>query len=119
MNLKDINYVDYGKNIKGTIVLLHGWGQNIQMMDMLGHPFESEFRIIILDLPGFGESKEPPSFWGVTEYTSFLHDFLTKLKVSNPILIGHSFGGRIAINYASRFKTEKVVLLSAPFRPKK
>ena len=54
MNLKDINYVDYGKNIKGTIVLLHGWGQNIQMMDMLGHPFESEFRIIILDLPGFG-----------------------------------------------------------------
>ena len=81
MNLKDINYVDYGKNIKGTIVLLHGWGQNIQMMDMLGHPFESEFRIIILDLPGFGESKEPSSFWGVTEYTTFLHDFLTKLNL--------------------------------------
>lgn len=119
MNLKDINYVDYGKNIKGTIVLLHGWGQNIQMMDMLGHPFESEYRIIILDLPGFGESKEPPTFWNVTDYTTFLHDFLTELKVSNPVLIGHSFGGRIAINYASRFETEKVILLSAPFRPKK
>ena len=44
---------------------------------------------------------------------------MTKLKVSSPVLIGHSFGGRIAINYASRFETEKIVLLSAPFRPKK
>ena len=54
MNLKDVNYKDYGVDKKGVIVLLHGWGQNIQMMDMLGHPFEKDFRIIVLDLPGFG-----------------------------------------------------------------
>lgn len=119
MDLKDINYKDYGTNKKGVIVLLHGWGQNIQMMDMLGRPFEKNYRIIVLDLPGFGESKEPPAFWSVTDYTTFLRNFLKELNVENPILIGHSFGGRIAINYASRFKTNKVVLLSAPFRPKK
>ncbi len=119
MNLKDINYIDYGTNIKGVIVLLHGWGQNVQMMDMIGRPFEKNYRIIVLDLPGFGNSKEPMNFWSVTDYANFLDDFLKKLNVQNPILIGHSFGGRIAINYASRFKVEKVILFSSPFRPKK
>lgn len=119
MNINDVNYVDYGTNKKGVIVLLHGWGQNIEMMDMLGHPFEKTHRIIILDFPGFGSTPEPDSFWSVTDYTNFLHEFLTSLNVKNPILIGHSFGGRVAICYASKYKTEKVVLLSAPFRPSK
>lgn len=119
MNINDVNYVDYGTNKKGVIVLLHGWGQNIEMMDMLGHPFEKTHRIIILDFPGFGGTPEPDSFWSVTDYTNFLHEFLTSLNVKNPILIGHSFGGRVAICYASKYKTEKVVLLSAPFRPSK
>lgn len=112
-----LNYIDYGNAKKGTIVLLHGWGQNIEMMDMLGRPFAQDFRIIVLDLPGFGLSKEPEDSMNVTEYADFLNTFLTKLNVHNPILIGHSFGGRIAISYASRYKTNKIVLLSAPFRP--
>lgn len=119
MNLKDVNYKDYGVDKKGVIVLLHGWGQNIQMMDMLGHPFEKDFRIIVLDLPGFGNSSEPNDFWSVTDYANFLNDFFNNLNIKKPILIGHSFGGRIAIDYASRFEVNKVVLLSAPFRPKK
>lgn len=119
MNLKDINFLDYGKDKKGVIVLLHGWGQNIEMMDMLGKPFSDEYRIIVLDLPGFGKTPEPPVSWNVKEYTAFLNDFLNSLNVKNPILIGHSFGGRISICYASMYKTKKVVLLSSPFRPSK
>ncbi len=119
MNLKDINYLDYGTNKKGTIVLLHGWGQNIEMMDMLGRPFADDFRIIVLDLPGFGKTPEPKEPWSVSDYTNMLHELLASLKVKNPILIGHSFGGRIAICYASQYETDKVVLLSSPFRPTK
>ena len=119
MNLKDINYLDYGNNEKGVIVLLHGWGQNIEMMDMLGRPFSDRFRIIVLDLPGFGKTPEPDKSWSVSDYSKMLYDFLKKLKVNKPILIGHSFGGRIAICYASKHETEKVVLLSSPFRPSK
>lgn len=117
MNFDDINYIDYGTYKKGTIVLLHGWGQNIEMMDMLGHPLENEYRIIVLDLPGFGKSKEPNKSWSVLEYTNFLHDFLDKLNAKKVSLIGHSFGGRIAICYGGLYKTEKIVLLSSPFRP--
>ena len=119
MDIKDINYIDYGINKKGVIVLLHGWGQNIEMMDMLGHPFEKDFRIIVLDFPGFGKTPEPDSFWSTTDYANCLHQFLTSLKVKNPILIGHSFGGRVAISYAAIYGAQKVVLLSAPFRPNK
>lgn len=119
MDIKDINYIDYGINKKGVIVLLHGWGQNIEMMDMLGHPFEKDFRIIVLDFPGFGKTPEPDSFWSTTDYAKCLHQFLTSLKVKNPILIGHSFGGRVAISYAAIYGAQKVVLLSAPFRPTK
>ena len=119
MDIKDINYIDYGTNKKGVIVLLHGWGQNIEMMDMLGHPFEKDFRIIVLDFPGFGKTPEPDSFWSTTDYANCLHDFLTNLKVKNPILIGHSFGGRVSISYASIYGAKKVVLLSAQFRPNK
>ena len=119
MDIKDINYIDYGTNKKGVIVLLHGWGQNIEMMDMLGHPFEKDFRLIVLDFPGFGTTPEPDSFWSTTDYAKCLHKFLTSLKVKNPILIGHSFGGRVSISYASIYGAKKVVLLSAPFRHNK
>lgn len=117
MNINNINYVDYGKDIKGTIVLLHGWGQNIEMMDMLGKPFKDTFRIIIIDFPGFGKSPEPNEPWSVEDYTSCLFAFLKAKKVNNPILVGHSFGGRVSICYASKHGASKVVLLSSPFRP--
>lgn len=119
MDIKNINYLDYGKDNLGTIVLLHGWGQNIEMMDMLGRPFQKDFRVIVLDFPGFGESPEPSKPSSVDDYTEMLNKLLTKLKVNKPILVGHSFGGRVAICYSSKYDTEKVVLLSSPFRPSK
>lgn len=117
MNIENINYLDYGENKKGTIVLMHGWGQNIQMMDMLGKPFEKEYRIINIDLPGFGSSPEPDHSLSIQEYGDLINKLLKHLKVNDPIMIGHSFGGRIAIYYASKYQVNKLILLSAPFRP--
>lgn len=119
MNINDINYLDYGTNKLGTIVLLHGWGQNTEMMDMLGRPFAALFRIINIDLPGFGKSPEPNEPFSVSDYALVINRLLKKLKVDNPILIGHSFGGRVSICYAAKYGAKKVVLLSSPFRPGK
>lgn len=109
----EVNYIQYGSG-KKDIVLLHGWGQNIEMMQPLGDPFCEEYRITILDLPGFGKSTEPPTAWNIYEYSDFLGDFLAKLNVTCPILMGHSFGGRISICYAATHDVEKVVLFGAP-----
>ncbi len=118
MNIKDvyINYVEYGNKKGKPIVLLHGWGQNIEMMNPIGKGLEKDYRIIVLDLPGFGKSSEPTYGYTIYDYYELLCEFLDKLKVKNPILVGHSFGGRIAIIYSAKRKVEKLVLLSAPFR---
>ncbi len=110
----EINYTQYGKG--EDIVLLHGWGQNIEMMEPLGKNLCENNQITILDFPGFGSSQTPNFAYTINDYTTLLHDFLEELKIDNPILIGHSFGGRIAINYASKYNVKKLVLLASPFR---
>lgn len=110
-NIK-INYKQYGEG--EDIVLLHGWGQNIEMMKPLGDNLAKDFRITIIDLPGFGLSNEPPFAYTIFDYTEVVHDLLESLNIENPIVMGHSFGGRIAIVYASKYKVKKMVLFGSP-----
>lgn len=111
----NINYIEYGEKNARPFILLHGWGQNIEMMRPLGNAFKHAFRIIIVDLPGFGQSDEPPYGYSVEQYADLLHQLFTKLKANSPILIGHSFGGSIAISYASKYNVKKLILLASPF----
>ena len=108
---KNVNYIQYGSG--EDIVLLHGWGQNIEMMKPLGDCFLDK-RITILDFPGFGSSEEPTCAYTIYDYVEILEELLQKLEIKNPIVIGHSFGGRVAIVYASRNNVEKLVLFGAP-----
>lgn len=115
INIKnmEINYIQYGKGEK-NIVLLHGWGQNILMMQPLGDPLSENYKVTMLDLPGFGDSMEPQESWTIYDYCDMLEEFLHKLKIENPILMGHSFGGRISICYAARNNVEKLILFGSP-----
>ena len=108
----NVNYIQYGEG--KDIVLLHGWGQNIEMMKPIGDNFSNKFRITILDFPGFGESDEPLSAWNIGDYSNLLEEFIKELKIKKPIVIGHSFGGRVAIKYSSRNPIEKLVLFGSP-----
>ena len=107
-----IHYIQYGEG--KDIVLLHGWGQNIEMMKPLGDNFKDRFRITILDLPGFGESEEPKEAWTIDRYSNMLEQFVEKLGIKKPNIIGHSFGGRIAIRYSAENAIEKLVLFGSP-----
>ncbi len=106
-----IHYIQYGKG--EDVVLLHGWGQNIEMMKPLGDVLIKK-RITIIDFPGFGESDLPDKAWTIEDYGEFLHQFLQNLKIDHPILIGHSFGGRVAIWYAANYPTKKLILFGSP-----
>lgn len=112
----NINYIRYGKEDAKTIVLLHGWGQNIEMMKMLGDNFQDKFNILILDLPGFGSSEDPKEVWTISDYAKTVNELLNKLNIKKPILMGHSFGGKISIDYASKYEVEKLVLFASPFK---
>lgn len=112
----NINYIRYGNPKGKTIVLLHGWGQNIEMMKPIGDAFIETNDIIIIDLPGHGKSSEPPFDWQVIDFVNCINECLKELKVEKPILIGHSFGGKISLLYASMYKTEKLILFGSPFK---
>lgn len=118
MNINEcnINYIRYGKEKAKTIVLLHGWGQNIEMMMPVGDKFKDNFNILIIDLPGFGKSSEPKKTLTIYDYADLVHELLENLKIKKPIMMGHSFGGKISIAYASKYEIEKLVLFASPFK---
>lgn len=114
----DINYVFYDNKSKVNLVYLHGWGQNIEMMEPIAKPFSKKYNVLILDLPGFGLSPEPKEAWTLYDYAEMVNFFVKELKMNNPILIGHSFGGKISLCYALKYKTNKLVLLASPYEKK-
>ncbi len=113
-----VNYVFYDNKSKESLVFLHGWGQNIEMMMGLAKPFIKKYNVLILDLPGFGNSSEPDDVWSIYDYAEMLDLILKKLKIKNPILIGHSFGGKISLCYAIKYNPKKIVLLASPYKKK-
>lgn len=95
------------------VILLHGWGQNTEMMAFIADFLKDHFIVYNLDFPGFGKSDEPKETWGCEEYTEWLHAFCEKEKIVEPIIIAHSFGCRIAIRYAYKYGAYKMVLTGA------
>lgn len=97
------------------VVLLHGWGCDLNTLASLGAVAEAcGRRVISMDIPGFGESDEPREVWNVDEYADWLEAFLdAEIPGVKPVLLGHSFGGQIAALTASRRAVEKLVLVDA------
>jgi pimeloyl-ACP methyl ester carboxylesterase len=112
INDLNINYFQSDSLEKeGVVVFLHGWGSRAAHMKSI---FENLPNFVALDLPGFGGSDLPPMPWGVGDFADFLTDFLSKLEIKNPTLVGHSVGGSIIIKYLIKGgKARKIVLIAA------
>lgn len=110
-----INYEQKGKG--ELIVLLHGWGSNIKLFANLIELLSKKYMVVAMDMPGFGESEEPPSAWCVDDYAKFVIDFLSDYDTKKVMLLGHSFGGRVIIKLNSRndlpFEITKVILVDS------
>lgn len=108
----NVNYIQYGEG--KDVLLLHGWGQNIQMMKPIGDGLCSNHRITIIDFPGFGESDEPLVSWTIKDYSILVEKIVKELGIKKPIVMGHSFGGRVAIYFSADNPIEKLVLFGSP-----
>lgn len=114
INIKNINIYYEKSGRKGkAVILLHGWGQNTEMMAFIADFLSKHFVVYNFDFPGFGKSDEPLSVWGCEDYTEMLRDFCVANNIENPIIIAHSFGCRIAIRYAHKYGAYKMVLTGA------
>lgn len=116
-----INYKVFGEG--APLLILHGWGACINSMAPIWQFFKSKFKVYVLDFPGQGnESSDPKEPWGIPEYSEMVLEFMKKLKIDKPHVISHSFGGRVTIYLASKYKDlfNKIVLVdSAGIKPKK
>ena len=110
-----INYEQKGQG--DLVVLLHGWGSNIKLFANLIDLLSSKYTVVAMDMPGFGESQEPPEPWGVDGYVDFVLDFLKDYDNKQITFLGHSFGGRVTIKLNSRtdlpFTINKVILVDS------
>jgi len=97
------------------ILVLHGWGSNSERWQKVGELLvKKEFKVVIPDLPGFGKSQEPLYSWGLNDYCGFIEKLVLTLKLEKFYLLGHSFGGAVAVKYSFQFpqKVEKLFLVS-------
>lgn len=95
------------------LILMHGWGCDHTTVRSIAATASATHTVYNIDFPGFGGSQEPPEIWGVERYTQLIEKLVEQEGLKNPVLIGHSFGGRVSILYASRNPVDKVVLVDA------
>jgi len=89
-----ISYEILNQDISETIVFLHGWGSNKEIMKQAFGKNLDNFRLIFLDLPGFGNSSIQTPIT-TNDYASIVQQFLNSLHVTSFSVVGHSFGGKV------------------------
>ena len=95
----EIDDLNISYDIKGngkTLVFLHGWGCDKSIWDSVIRTMKEDYKCVTIDLPGFGETKISRPYF-LDEVSNLLYKLLLALKIKNPIIIAHSYGGRIAI----------------------
>ncbi len=96
-----------------ALVILHGWGCNKEMFQFLIDKYKDKYQVYAFDLPGFGASREPKEVIGTEAFCDILIKAFKILKIENPIMIGHSHGGRIILRLSSKMDFDKVILMGS------
>jgi len=123
--LARVNDLDTHSTIWGEgepVILLHGWGSSGESLCGVAKVLEDLFRVYAIDLPGFGWTPPPPAAWGTRDYASHVEAFMDSTGIPAASVLGHSFGGRIALALAAQSprRVRRLVLVaSAGIRPRR
>lgn len=114
----NIDGLDVAYEVSGQgapLILMHGWGCDHTTVASVAATASATHTVYSLDLPGFGQSTEPREPWTPERYAQMLRTFVERLGIERPSLAGHSYGGRVAIVYASQYadETDKLILIDA------
>lgn len=116
-----LHYEKYGEG-KEKLLILPGWGDTRKTFDLMIYALKELYTVYIIDYPGFGLSIFPDNDLTIYDYTNIIRDFMESENIENPIVIAHSFGGRIASILSGYYKEniKKLVLIdSAGIKPRK
>jgi pimeloyl-ACP methyl ester carboxylesterase len=110
----NINYQDKGSG--QSIVLMHGWGGSSASLAGLAEELIAKgYRVINIDLPGFGKSELDRLSYNMQDYVAAVYNLINHLELKNPILLGHSFGGKLGIFFVQRYPKliSKLILINS------
>ena len=93
------HYRDWGGSGQ-PIVLLHGLASTSRIWDMTAPILSASYAVVALDQRGHGESAKPDDGYDFASVGADLHAFIQDLGIESPIVIGHSWGGDVALEYA-------------------
>ena len=112
----NLHYQDTGPSKNAIpILFLHGFGASLQTWDTWAQALSDEYRVISVDLPGFGLTGEDPSgIYTDQRSVEVLEAFLKELNIPKVVLVGNSMGGKFAWQFAARYPNQvsKLVLIS-------
>ncbi len=119
---KDISmYYETLGNHSKSLLILPGWGDTRNTFTNLSAFLSNYFTVYIIDYPGFGNSTFPSRDLTIFDYSDLIYEFIKELNLDDPILIGHSFGGRIitVLTGYYQYKFSNIILMdSAGIKPK-
>ena len=88
-----------------NILVLHGWGGSKKSWEEFVGLFDKKrYKLFVPDLPGFGKEPAPDRPWYVHDYAQWVEQYMKKKKLVKPVVVAHSFGGRIAIKMCTAKK---------------
>lgn len=94
-----ISYLEQGKG-DTTLLLVHGWCINKGYWENQIDYFKAKYKLVAIDLPGFGESTSTRDKWTIAQYGGDLIEIIDKLGLTNVILVGHSMAGEVILEAA-------------------
>lgn len=111
-NKINIYYEKYGTQ-KQVILILPGWGNTRETFNNIINYFKNDYTIYIIDYPGFGKSKHLTTELTIYDYGLIIKEFINKNNIENPIILAHSFGGRITaiLNSYYNINIKKIILI--------
>lgn len=100
------------------ILFVHGWGGTLYSLHNLATYASKHYQAILVDLPGFGKSSNPPPEWGVEGYAKVIGHFIQQLGLKKPHYVGHSFGGSVGIYIGSHVPQliDRLVLCNTSYK---
>lgn len=109
----------FGASFATDMVFLHGWGTNRESLRGLAVLFQHKYRVHLIDLPGFGHAPPPPPDWDTIRYATLIQNYLIARGGESVIVVGHSFGGRIAVRVGAMGlpQVHGLVLMGVPGLP--
>ncbi len=104
-----------------AVLFLHGWGCDKEIWKSQREFFAKHYKVIAVDLPGFGSSPPPQKAQGSHYYAEAVYGLLKELEIQKAILVGHSFGGKVALLLAAAHpeSVAALTLVSSAGAPKK